>query len=98
MSKVVFIDEQWFDYEEHDDYDSYEGFSELSVYDIPGYCDGYVTEEDEDGEEDYVEPDRDDYDIVGTVLVGFNDGEGYILEVLDGPANLEYAELYYPPL
>ena len=87
MSKVVFIDEQWFDMEEHEDYgDYYEGFSELSVYDIEDY-----DEYDED-------LDRDDYPYVGEVLVGFCDGDGTALEVIDGDFEASEVELYYPPL
>ena len=86
MSKVIFIDEQWFDMEEHEDYDGYEGFSEISVYDIPDY-----DEYDED-------LDRGDYDYVGEVLVGFSDGDGKVLEVSDGKFEADEVELYYPPL
>jgi len=88
MSKVIFIDEGWFDMEEHEDYNEreYEGFSEMSVYDIPDY-DGY--------NEDL---DRDEYNNVGEVLVGFCDGDATVLEVIDGDFEAYDVEAYYPPL
>ena len=96
MSKVVFIDEQYFDHDEYDGYDEYEGFSELDVYDIPGFDEEGDYDEEED---EYKEWDRYDYDYEGTVLVGFDcDGDATILEVLKGDPDLEDAELYYPPL
>ena len=87
MSKVAFVYEQWFDMDEHEDYDGYDGFSELEVVDIPGGFDPY----DED-------LDEDDYHNVGSVLVGFNDGDGHVLEVIDGKFEAYEVELYYPPL
>jgi hypothetical protein len=96
MSKVVFIDEQYFDHDEYDGYDEYEGFSELDVYDIPGFDEEGDYDEEED---EYNEWDRDEHNNVGTVLVGFDSyGDATILEVLDGDPDLEDAELYYPPL
>ena len=85
MSKVAFVYEQWFDMEEHEDYDGYEGFSDLNVVEIEDY-----DEYDED-------LDEDDYESVGSVLVGFNEGEGDILES-NGDFDKDDVELYYPPL
>ena len=94
MGKVVFIEERDFDMYEHKDYPDgeYEGFSWLSVYNIPGFNEGYI--EDEEGDMEEVDP--WDYDTVGTVLVGFDrHGDAEILD----KNNIEgYIEVYYPPL
>ena len=84
MSKVAFVYEQWFDMEEHEDYDGYEGFSDLNVVEIEDY-------------DEYEEYDEDDFKYVGSALVGFNEGEGTVLEA-DGDFDADDVELYYPPL
>ena len=86
MAYVAFVYEQWFDMEEHEDYDGYEGFSYLNVVEIGGY-------------DEYDEYDEDDFESVGEVLVGFNEGEGTVLDVVEGDDFKSYdVELYYPPL
>ena len=93
--KVVFLDEQDFDaYSsmlEEDDYlfeyaDEYEGFSDLDVYEIPDYDEESV---------DSFSDERWDYKVVGSVTVGFNEGEGTIVDRDDLKGRIELA---YPTL
>lgn len=88
MSKVVFIDEQDFDTYEDENYSDYEGFSTLDVYDIPDY---------DDYEFDYYADNRSDYEVVGDVYVGFNEGDGEVLAV-DGDFRAYDVEFCYPSL
>jgi len=89
MSKVVFIDEQYFDVDSPEDFPQYDGISYLPVYDIPGY--------DEDEVDEY-SSDRDENEIVGEATVGFGGDWAEVIGVDNHKIDPDRIELAYPTL
>ena len=90
--KAVFIDEQWFDESNPEEYPDYEGISWLTVYEV-----GYVYEEDMDEIEE-LSNNRDDLEVVGEALVGFSEEWCEVVEVTEGDFDKDDVTTLYPPL